>query len=740
MATTIGPKIGVDGEAEYREQMSRVISKTQALKAEMTELKTAVTDEADAEENARKIAANHEEQIKTQEERVKLLTEQLERCKEKTGENSTETNKYREQLANAKTVLNQMKSESSDAADATDDLADAEEDAGNNALTMGEMIKANVISDAIVAGLKKVAELAWDAAKALISCASDAAQYADDVLTMSTVTGLTTEQIQEFSYMADLVDTSLGTMTGSMTKLTRAMQKARGGNKDAVATFEQLGVQVTNADGSLRDSTDVFFDIIDALGAMEEGTERDALAMDIFGKSAQELNPLIAAGSAAIENYRREAHRMGYVLDDETLGSLGALSDAYAHLSLLQTTVRNRLGAAMAPSLERVLSKLVEFSERIDWETLGEKLGSAIENGADKLISLLENIDIDKAAQGAMTLIEGIINGIAWILDHADEIVSLITKVGGALLLAKGVGAARSGWEHASSLFSGWGSKAAGTATGATGAGAAGGTAGGTSLGSLLLNPLTAVLAGIGIGSVEGWNFGEAAKERGTLGAGHTLAEYEANVAEMQAALDKAKAEFDNLSLYGGDTTMAANDLNAATIALDAAKTERDAALAETKAAADGTATTVTTTMTTLSAEAQAWGADMMTSFANGITQGANGSVLPAVLGVATAISALLHHSQPDKGPLADDSMWMPDMMESFAQGIRDNRSLVLDEINALASDMAGSMQGGSGTTMNYGGVTVVFQVQDGQTGRDLFNQFSDYLANEVYREGAVFG
>ena len=59
---------------------------------------------------------------------------------------------------------------------------------------------------------------------------------------------------------------------------------------------------------------------------------------------------------------------MGYVLDDETLGSLGALSDAYAHLSLLQTTVRNRLGAAMAPSLERVLSKLVEFSERIDPE------------------------------------------------------------------------------------------------------------------------------------------------------------------------------------------------------------------------------------------------------------------------------------------------------------------------------------------------------------------------------------
>lgn len=738
MVTTIGPKIGVDGEAEYREQMSRVISKTQALKAEMTELKTAVTDEADAEENARKIAANHEEQIKTQEERVKLLTEQLERCKEKTGENSTETNKYREQLANAKTVLNQMRTETDEAADATDDLADAEEDAGDNALTMGEMIKANVISEAIISGLKKLAELAWDAAKALVSCASDAAQYADDVLTMSTVTGLTTDQIQEFSYMADLVDTSLGTMTGSMTKLTRAMQKARGGNKDAVATFEQLGVQVTNADGSLRDSTDVFFDIIDALGAMEEGTERDALAMDIFGKSAQELNPLIAAGSAAIENYRREAHRMGYVLDDETLGSLGALSDAYAHLSLLQTTVRNRLGAAMAPSLERVLSKLVEFSERIDWETLGEKLGSAIENGADKLITLLENIDIDKAAQGAMTLIEGVINGIAWILDHADEIVSLITKVGGALLIAKGVGAAGNAAGIVKNFFSGWGSKAAGGAAGAGGAGA-GVSAASVGMGAALTLPAS-IVAALGMGILDRRRAVKGAQAEAALGEGLTVEEYAANVERWKAVLEEAnktaaEADANQFDDTEGKLAGALNAQTAAQAGLKVAEAELAAAQAAAGTAADG----VETTLGGMSAEAQAWGADMMTSFANGMTAGFNGSVLPTALSIAAGLAGLFAHSEPKVGPLANDSTWMPDMMESFASGIRDNRSLVLDEMNALASDMAGSMNGGGGTTMNYGGVTVVFQVQDGQDGRALFEQFSDWLAQGVYREGATF-
>ena len=740
MAVSIGPKIGVDGEADYREQMSRVISKTQALKAEMTALKTAVTDEATAEENARAIAANHEEQIRTQEERVKLLTEQLQRCKEKTGENSTETNKYREQLANAQTVLNQMRNETDQAADATDDLADAEEDAGDNALTMGEMIKANVISEAIISGLKKLAELAWDAAKALVSCASDAAQYADDVLTMSTVTGLTTQQIQEFSYMADLVDVSLGTMTGSMTKLTRTMQNARKGNKDSIAAFENLGVNVTNADGSLRDSTEVFFDVIDALGAMEEGTERDALAMEIFGKSAQELNPLIAAGSSAIENFRREAHQMGYVLGDDTLGSLGALSDAYAHLSLLQTTVRNRLGAAMAPAMERVLSKLVEFSERIDWEALGDKLGTAIENGADKLIALLENIDIDKAAQGAMTLVEGLITGLGWILEHADEIVSLVTKLGAALLTVKGVGAVKSGWGTLSSLVSG-GAKAGGTAAGATGAGIAGGSSILSTAGTVLAgSPLALLFGAFGFGVYDSISAGRRGREAAAAAEGQSIEELTARYAALNEEIEKLQKDYDE-ALIGDTYSADGTDYGSYEkgLQLKELKAEREgleALIADAEAAGD----TVTTTMTNLSGEAAGWGSDMMASMADGVAAGANSSLIPTITSVAAAIAALLHHSEPDVGPLANDSEWMPDLMSSMAEGIRANKGLVLGEMNALAADMGALMPTGGGTTMNYGGVTVVFQVQDGQTGRDLFDQFSDYLANAVYREGAVYG
>ena len=738
MATSIGPKIGVDGEAEYRAQMDRLISKTKALKAEEEALKTAVTDEATAQDNAKKAAEKHAEQIETQKEKISLLETQLAKCIEKTGESSSETNKYREALAKAKTELGRMETQTDEGTEALDEFTGAEEDAGDGALTLGDMISANLISEAIIGGLKLLANLAKEAAEALMGAARDAAEYADEVMTMSSVTGLSTDQIQEFQYMAELVDVSLDTMTGSMTKLTRTMVSARKGGEDATKAFQQLGVRTTNADGSLRNANDVFFDVIDALGQMEDGTERDALAMEIFGKSAKELNPLIKAGRESIEAFREEAHAMGYVLDEDTLDQLGALDDSFVRLGNLRTMLSNKMGAAMAPALERVINKLIEFADRVDWDKIGAGLGRLLETGADKLISLLEGLDFDKLATGAATLLDGLVNGLTWILEHADEIVSLVSKIGGMLLIGKGAGMVNDAAGMFKNFFSGWGSKAAGT--GATGAGIAGGTSALSTAATVLAgSPLALLFGAFGFGVADNINAGKRGREAAAAAEGQSIEELTARYAALNEEIEKLQKDYDE-ALIGDTYSADGTDYGSYEkgLKLKELKAERDgleALMADAQAAGD----TVSTTMTGLSADAAGWGNDMMTSFASGIATGANASVLPAVLGVATAISALLHHSQPDKGPLADDSMWMPDMMESFAQGIRDNRGLVLDEMNALASDMAGSMQGGGGTTMNYGGVTVVFQVQDGQDGRALFEQFSDWLAQGVYREGAVF-
>lgn len=734
MATQIGPKIGVDGEAEYRQQMARINSEAKALKAEMTELATAVTDESNAQENATKLAENYNKQIQNQETRVRLLSEQLDRATEAYGEGSTQANEYRAMLANAKTMLNQMRTEQSGATEDVNDFADAEEEAGEKAVSMGDLIKANVISDAIMAGLKKLAELGKQAAQALWGTVTGAAEYADTYLTMSQTTGLSTDQLQEFAYMAELVDVSLDTMTGSMTKLTRQMDSARGGNEAAGEAFSRLGIRITNADGTLRDSTEVFFEVIDALGQMADGSERDALAMEIFGKSAQQLNPLIAQGRKGIEGFAEEARDMGYVLDEETLSKLGELDDSFQRLTNLRTTISNKLGAGMAPGVTRAVDKLIEFGERVDWDRVGNALGNLVETGVDKLIELADGADLDRLADGALKLGEGIVTGGTWILEHADEIIKLVSTIGGAMLLGKGVSAAKGAWDTVSGLFGG-----AKAATGAAAAAApaaqasAAATAAAGGWGALAL-PFMEVLA-LGKGAQEYFSARSEALKNATLGDEATLEQLRANVETQRQLVEDAKAFYNSreFELYAEGSWEPEDGwrLSEATAQLDAAQAALAAAEREL---ADREAQ--------MSADAQASGEDAMASYADGITIGADKWLAPALRVAAGLVSAYFHHSEPDVGPMADDADWMPDMMQGWARQINDNSYLVRDAMAGLAFDLQDvlrpGLQAGSGG-VNYGGVNVVIYGADGQSASELYEEFSYRLNQDVLDREAVF-
>ena len=102
---------------------------------------------------------------------------------------------------------------------------------------------------------------------------------------MSSTTGLSTDTLQELQYASEFVDVSVETVNGSMTKMIRTMGQARDGNKDLQKEYARLGVRYKEHDGELRDSEAVFYDVIDALGKIQNETERDAKAMEIFGCS-----------------------------------------------------------------------------------------------------------------------------------------------------------------------------------------------------------------------------------------------------------------------------------------------------------------------------------------------------------------------------------------------------------------------------------------------------------------------
>lgn len=260
--------------------------------------------------------------------------------------------------------LADYESQANDAAGATGNMAEASDEAAEatEGANEGWSMSNAVLADLAKEGLDKACEAAKKLAGYLKDSVVESAGYADDILTLSTQFGMSTDSLQEFQYMAGLTDTDLSTITGSMSKLTRSMgEMAKSG--EASDAMKQLGVNLYDANGQLKAADEVFLEVIDRLGMMESGTQRDALAMEIFGKSAQELNPLIETGRAGIEAYAQEAHDMGAVLDQDALGSLGEMDDSFVRLEQAGIALKNTIGVMLAPAITAVTTAITNLSQ-----------------------------------------------------------------------------------------------------------------------------------------------------------------------------------------------------------------------------------------------------------------------------------------------------------------------------------------------------------------------------------------
>lgn len=276
--------------------------------------------------------------------------------------------KYKKQVREVTAELDSMGQE-------TDQVEKETKERGEETKTFGALLKANLTRDAI----KGLATGIVNLGKQMFEMGKETRAYADNVMQLSTQYGLTTEKIQEFQYMSELTDTSLETITGSMTKLTKNMQTATKGTGDAYARFEKLGISVTDTEGNLRSTDEVFAEAISRLGNVENATERDALAMNIFGKSAMDLNPLIAVGREGLADYRAEAHEMGYVLDTDTLESLGAVDDAMQRANKRIDAVKNQIGRYLAPIVAEITEAFAEWRMSVDWQQVGQVIKTTME-------------------------------------------------------------------------------------------------------------------------------------------------------------------------------------------------------------------------------------------------------------------------------------------------------------------------------------------------------------------------
>lgn len=364
----INTRFTLSGEKEYKQAISEIGSGMNVLNSEMRKVQSAYAQNADSVEALSAKNDVLERKISTQTEKIEYLRAALQQSAEKYGEADKRTMQWQASLNNAEADLNNLNNQFDENKKKIEESGKEMGNLGDvvNGLTsklgiqlpdsmkssMNAMGSLDASSLALAGGFAAVAAAIVKVEKAMISMTKESASFADNIITLSMQTGQTTDQLQEFSYATELIDVSVDTLQGSLRKLTNNMQDTMNGTGNAKDSFDALGISVTNADGSMRSANDVFYETIDALGKVKNETERDAMSMDIFGRSAQDLNPLIIQGSKTLKAYADEAHNMGYVLDDEALSALGAVDDAYQRLQKTQEGVKNQLAVEFAPYLE----------------------------------------------------------------------------------------------------------------------------------------------------------------------------------------------------------------------------------------------------------------------------------------------------------------------------------------------------------------------------------------------------
>lgn len=444
----INTKFTLSGEKEYKQALSEIGNGMRVLDSEMRKVQSAYAKNADSVES---LAAQNdvlERKILSQTEKIEYLKAALQQSAEKYGESDKRTMQWQTSLNNAEAELNNLNNK-------LDENKEKVEESGKETGNLGDVVSGltekfgiklpegmqksmnsmgslNASSVKIAGGFAALAIAIAKAEKALVSMTKESAAFADNIITLSMQTGQTTEQLQEFSYATELIDVSVDTLQGSLTKLTNNMQDTINGTGNAKASFEALGISVTDADGNMRSANDVFYETIDALGDVKNETERDAMAMDIFGRSAQDLNPLIIQGSDTLKAYAQEAHNVGYVLNNEELSALGAVDDAYQRLQKSQEGAKNQLSAEFAPYLtefyEKITKLIKDGGQALKDSGIVDSFGMLLETVGDIIAPTdkLSSDTVPKLTEALRPLAE-IMAGIADTIDFISGAATVLT-------------------------------------------------------------------------------------------------------------------------------------------------------------------------------------------------------------------------------------------------------------------------------------------------------------------------
>ncbi len=404
--TKIGAGIALDGEKEFKSAISGINKDLSVLGSEMGKVTAEFGTNKSSIEALTAKSDVYNKQIDEQKKKITVMTEALENAKKEYGENSNKVKDWQISLNKAESELAKTENALRDTGDQAKKLNKVDLSGFSSGLGEAGEIAGKM---AVALGAAAVA-----AAAGIAAMTTNAAYAADDINTLSKQTGMTTEDIQKFQYASEQIDVPMETIAKGLSKTTKAMGEASKAGSGFIQIADGITVATTDANGNMLSSNEVFYASIDALGKMTNETERDIASQELFGKSFQDLNPLIEGGSEALKKYGDDAQAAGLILGQDALDNLNSFADSIDTLKATATGAGGIFATAfagpMADGINTITGYLQDLTKSFTeggFSAMGDTLGAIISDMVSKAMEFLPKI-----MEIGLGVIQNVVGGI----------------------------------------------------------------------------------------------------------------------------------------------------------------------------------------------------------------------------------------------------------------------------------------------------------------------------------------
>lgn len=241
--------------------------------------------------------------------------------------------------------------------------------------------------------------------------------HMDEMSKAAQKVGESTENFSRLAYAGELADIGMDQLVSTMGKLTKAQAAALDAGSQQAKIFDALGISVKDANGSLRAGTDVMMDFADKFKEAKGSPEIMAAGFQIFGRSFQDIIPLIKDGSSAMRELFDESDRFGATISTEAGEAAEKFND---NLTRLTTNVE---GMAMSIA-EDLLPNLIDMTDKtIAWLDEGDR-------AAEIAAALSAGIDtIGIIAKATTNLIGGLVDIVSGFVQQVEGFLGVLNAI-----------------------------------------------------------------------------------------------------------------------------------------------------------------------------------------------------------------------------------------------------------------------------------------------------------------------